>query len=542
MSSKRIELPQGTSDTLFERYEKKASLENTILNSFADNGYRPVATPTFEYVDVFDRSNEYSDINSYRFSDLDGRLMALRCDSSSPIARLINTSLKNASFPLKIAYNQAVFKKQISHGGKRHEVSQCGVELIATDNKFNADLEMIKLAVDTLTVSGIENFKIEIGHAGLFNAVSSLLPLSRGEADMLRYYMEAKNIAALEDLLKEYHVNHPTVCKLLCEMPRLFGDIDILTSAKDMFGDIPDTAEIIETLLNLNNELKKLGCDHRVTFDLGLVQHLGYYTGIVFSGYSVGFGEAVLSGGRYDSLYAEFGESRNAVGFALNIDAVLDLKESVSLNTGRALRIALTKGRLQKDACKLMEAAGLDITATTGNTRQLIIPIENGKYELVLAKSADVITYVTHGVCDIGLVGKDTIDEQGGSFYELLDTGFGRCRFAVAAPKGFSYDNLDGTLVIASKYPKVAKNFFAAKGFNVEIIKIDGSVELAPLLGLADAIVDIVETGETLRANGLEVIEDISDISARIIANIAAMKLRKNEIEGLISRLKDKLY
>ncbi len=541
MSIKKIGLPQGTADILFDRYEKKTRLEFSILNSIFEHGYKAVATPTFEYVDVFDRSNEYSDENAYKFSDSSGRLMALRCDSSSPIARMVTSSLRNAEFPLRVAYNQTVYKKQISHGGKRHEVAQCGAELIGYQDVFNADLEMLLLSISTLRVAGIDDFKIEIGHAGLFRAVAALLPLSRIEQEKLHQFMEAKNLAALCELLSEYSKEYPKACKILCEMPKMFGDLSVLLNAQDLFADIPDTVEILNHLKRLNTMLCEKGYESKISFDLGLVKHLGYYTGLVFSGYSSGFGEAVLSGGRYDALYGEFGEDRLAVGFVINIDAILDLNHPHSQTTDRPLRIALTKGRLQKNACKLMDEAGIDISSITEGTRQLIIPIHNGKYELILAKSADVITYVTHGVCDIGLVGKDTISEQGGDFYELLDTGFGRCHFALAAPKGFSLDLTDGALTIASKYPKVAKDFFATKGLNIEIIKIDGSVELAPLLGLADAIVDIVETGETLRANGLEVVETISEISARIIANIPSMKLRKEEIEELINLLERKL-
>ncbi len=541
MKKNKIGLPHGTADTLFERYEQKAATQATILSCFKSAGYRTVATPTFEYVDVFDRSNAYVEEKSYRFSDYDGRFMALRCDSSSPIARMVNSSFKNVDSVLRISYNQSVYKKQIAHGGKRHEVSQCGVELINADSTFNADLEILKLAIDSLKVAGLEKFKIELGHAGLFYAVASLLPLSHSEYEQLRQYMGAKNIAALKEFLLQYSTENEQVCNLLSKMPGLFGDLEILMSAKQLFSVVDGADAVIDRLISLHKELCALGFEDKISFDLGLVQSFGYYTGVVFSGYSSGIGEAVLSGGRYDALYGQFGEDKNAIGFAINVDAILDINATDKSLVNRPLRIALTKGRLQKDACKLMEAAGLDMSELTSNTRKLIIPIANGRYELILAKAADVITYVTHGVCDVGLVGKDTIDEQGGDFYELLDTGFGRCRFAVAAPKWFDYDQVTGTLTVASKYPKVANSFFTSKGLNIDIIKIDGSVELAPLLGLADVIVDIVETGETLRANGLDVVEEISDISARIIANVPSMKLRKEEIENLIALMEEQL-
>lgn len=203
----------------------------------------------------------------------------------------------------------------------------------------------------------------------------------------------------------------------------------------------------------------------------------------------------------------------------------------------KPLRIALTKGRLEKDTVALLEKIGLDCEAVKNKGRKLILPVGSGQYEVVLAKAADVITYVEHGVCDLGVVGKDTIMEYGGSYYEVLDLGFGRCRFAVAAPKGADFWSGYSAKTIATKYPNIARSFFESRGMDVRIIKIEGSVELAPLLGLSDAIVDIVETGSTLKENGLDVVETICNISARLIVNTAGLKLRKQEIEQLLDQL-----
>ncbi|MEG1779521.1 MAG: ATP phosphoribosyltransferase, partial [Oscillospiraceae bacterium] len=142
---------------------------------------------------------------------------------------------------------------------------------------------------------------------------------------------------------------------------------------------------------------------------------------------------------------------------------------------------------------------------------------------------------VENGVCDLGIVGKDTIMEMGKSFYEVLDLGFGRCRFALAAPKGINFYEGYNSKIIATKYPAVARKYFEEKLMDIDIVKIEGSVELAPLLGLSDAIVDLVETGSTLKENGLEIVEEIATVSARLIVNIASLKLRKDEIETLVS-------
>ena len=207
----------------------------------------------------------------------------------------------------------------------------------------------------------------------------------------------------------------------------------------------------------------------------------------------------------------------------------------------KPIRIALTKGRLEKVTVNLFEQIGFDCTELNNKGRKLILTIPNANIEIVLAKSADVITYVEHGVCDIGFVGKDTIMEHGGSFFEVTDLGFGKCKFAVATQKGKEFYEGYAVKTIASKYPNVTRRHFAKKGMDVEIVKIEGSVELAPLLNLADAIVDIVETGSTLRENGLEVIEDVAPISARIIVNTASIKLRKHEIEALIEKIEKSL-
>ena len=203
----------------------------------------------------------------------------------------------------------------------------------------------------------------------------------------------------------------------------------------------------------------------------------------------------------------------------------------------KPLRIALTKGRLERDTVGLFEEMGLDCSDLREKGRKLILPVGNGEIEAVLAKAADVITYVEHGVCDLGVVGKDTILEIGTGFYEILVLGFGKCRFALAGPKYRDFFGGYSAKTIATKYPNVTRNYVEEKGMDVRIIKIEGSVELAPLLGLSDAIVDIVETGSTLKENGLEVIDDVAPISARLIANVASLKLRKQEIEDFADRM-----
>ena len=205
------------------------------------------------------------------------------------------------------------------------------------------------------------------------------------------------------------------------------------------------------------------------------------------------------------------------------------------------MRIAITKGRLLDKSVQLFEQAGLDCGPIKDPGRRLIHSVPNYPLDAVLAKAPDVITYVEHGVCDLGIVGKDTILEKGGAFYEVLDLGFGKCRFALAVKEGADFYGTYKTRRIASKYPEVTRSFFERKGMDVDIIKIEGSVELAPILNLADAIVDIVETGATLRANGLIPVETVAEVSARLIVNTASMKLYKNQINDFIAKCEAEL-
>lgn len=198
------------------------------------------------------------------------------------------------------------------------------------------------------------------------------------------------------------------------------------------------------------------------------------------------------------------------------------------------IKIAMTKGRIQKQVTQLLEQAGYDVAPIINMGRELQITTDDG-LQFIFGKANDVVTFLEHGIVDVGFVGKDTLDESDfDDYYELLDLQVGQCYFALAAYPDFRYKIFNRRKRIASKYTAVAKRYFARQQEDVEIIKLEGSVELGPVVGLSDAIVDIVETGNTLRANGLEIIEKISDISTRMIVNKASFKFRKIEIMDLV--------
>ena len=210
----------------------------------------------------------------------------------------------------------------------------------------------------------------------------------------------------------------------------------------------------------------------------------------------------------------------------------------------RYLTIALTKGRLAKQTMELLEKTGISCEEMKDpDTRKLIFTDEERKLRFFLAKGPDVPTYVEYGAADIGVVGEDTIMEEDRKIYEVLDLGFGRCRMCVAGPES-AKKLLNGQeqIRVATKYPKIAKDYFNdTKNQTVEIIKLNGSIELAPIVGLAEVIVDIVETGSTLKSNGLKVREEVCPLSARVVVNPVSMRMENERITSLLQAMNDAL-
>lgn len=202
------------------------------------------------------------------------------------------------------------------------------------------------------------------------------------------------------------------------------------------------------------------------------------------------------------------------------------------------INIALPKGRLGEKVYNLFESLGYGCPAIKENSRKLVFEDEKNKVRYFWVKPSDVAIYVLTGVADVGVVGKDIILEQKPDVYELLDLGFGKCRMAVAGKKGERMPT-DKTIRVATKFPEIAKKYFASKSRKIDIIKLNGSIELAPILGMSDVIVDIVETGTTLKENDLEVYETVVDISARFIANKTGFRFKTEQIELMKSRIEE---
>ncbi len=205
------------------------------------------------------------------------------------------------------------------------------------------------------------------------------------------------------------------------------------------------------------------------------------------------------------------------------------------------LTVALAKGRLAEIAMEMFIELGMDCSEMKEKSRKLIFTDEKNKMRFILVKASDVPTYVEYGAADIGIVGKDTILEESRNLYEMIDLGFGKCNMAVCGFVGTDFKNVNN-LRVASKYPAIAKKYFEDElGQTIELIKLNGSVELAPLVGLSDVIVDIVETGSTLRENGLDVLEIVCPLSARFVVNKVSMKMHTERIMKIVEGFRNKI-
>ena len=201
------------------------------------------------------------------------------------------------------------------------------------------------------------------------------------------------------------------------------------------------------------------------------------------------------------------------------------------------ITLALAKGRLADETFTLLEHMGIDCTQPRNPGRQLVLQDEANGIRFILVKPSDVPTYVDHGVADLGVVGKDTLMEAGRPLYEVLDLGFGRCRLCVAGYPEQTASVRHATFRVATKYPSIARSWWENQGRSIEIIELHGSVELGPVIGLSDVILDIVESGSTLKANGLEVLEEVCPISARLVCNRVSLKTKRGRIQPLIDGL-----
>lgn len=329
--NKKNMLPEGTRDLILDECIIKRVLERDIDNIFEKWGYKEVITPTLEFYETFNHDSQtLREEDMYKFFDNKGRILVLRPDMTIPIARVVETKLKDTEFPIKLRYTSNVFRVHASLGGKRNEYTDCGVEFIGLEDK-KSDLEVLVLALEALKKLGLKDFKLEIGNIGFFNGAFKNLAINQEYKESIAQFIEDKNLKSLEDYLSELDIKEE-YRKFFNKLPWMFGDKKILDEAKKLaFND--DIKENLEYLEELYSELESLGYGDNVTFDLGMVPRLNYYTGIIFRGYGEGVGNTLLRGGRYDNLIKSSNAYVPAIGFSIDVNSVIEnVKQNGNIN------------------------------------------------------------------------------------------------------------------------------------------------------------------------------------------------------------------
>ncbi len=316
--------PDGTKDRLFGECEKRGGLVRSLRELFESRGFLEVSTPVLEYYDVFETARAYFPQESiYKLVDHTGRILVLRPDCTIPIARLIGARLRTVTHPLRIYYNQKIYRHANGNSGISGEIAQMGVEFVGGALPI-CDVEIVELACRSLRSVCGADYQLELCHIGYFNALVDSLATDAVTREQIRELVEHKNFPAL-DLLLERFEGCPAQ-QALNKLPALFGSVAVLEQARALFSnEAADRA--LDTLASLYNALSDLGLGEHLSLDLGLVNQADYYTGILFRGYTAGAGEPVLSGGRYDELIGEFGPPRPATGFGINLDLLCERAE-----------------------------------------------------------------------------------------------------------------------------------------------------------------------------------------------------------------------
>lgn len=313
--------PEGSGDVLMPQAAREYRVAGDLRRLFGRYGYEEVRTPGIEYYDVFtDKKRYFAQESMVKSIDRHGRLTVVRPDATVPIARLVASKLSGKALPLRLFYDEMIFRNSSSLQGFSNEMHQCGVELLGS-RTYKADAEMIALSCAALKATGLTSYRLELSHVGIVEALIQALGVDGDLADQIRTSLEEKNFSRLKDLLAPY--GEGPVVEAFLALPGLFGDYTILAKARAVLTPAsPAVVGILDELARRYELAQNLCRDDHIMLDLSLTNQADYYTGLVFRGYIGGSGEAVLAGGRYDNLLDSFQYPIPAIGFGVRVDLI----------------------------------------------------------------------------------------------------------------------------------------------------------------------------------------------------------------------------
>ncbi len=497
---------------------------------FVNAGYHRYRSARFEEYSLYRQYERFlADPQVITFTDLDGKLRAIKPDVTLSIAKNAQPAPGEVK---KYYYTEQVCRPSRS-GNAFETIDQMGLECIgAVSDTLQA--EVVALALKSLEMFPIPGTLV-LCHMGYVNGLLEALETPPAARPGILKMLRAKNPHGLFKATQQCGMSHASAQSLQALLS-LRGPLDAtIPKARTQCRNKAQQYALDE----LQTLLDTLGASaSNIQLDMSAADEADYYNGVVFTGYLQSAPRAVLKGGRYDNLMQRFTSGAGAIGYALYLDELDRLPAAHPDTADECINIALPKGRLGEKAHDLLALAGYGVGDTKQSGRKLVLENTAARVRYFLVKPSDVAIYVEHGAADIGIVGKDILAESGADVFELWDTGLGVCSMCVAGPADF-VDDESRALRVATKYTAIARAFFERIGRDIDIIKLNGSIELAPILGLADVIVDIVETGTTLRENHLRVLRSFMPISARLIANKSSYRFKQRAIAELLTKLKE---
>ena len=513
-------------------------LNFTLRAIYEKAGYSRYRMNKFEEYDLYAEHRDFLAADGViSFTDLSGKLMALKPDVTLSI---VKNTRDHEGGSERLYYNENVYRAAKGRDTFR-EIPQTGLELLGSV-KDAEQKEVLLLAAESLSAIGKKSL-LAVSHLGILQDILKSFGIPESMRPKVIRLIGQRNAHELENLLTAAGISEGQR-KLFREVVTYRAGLhEALLELPGLLYDLSG-AEKTHEYIRLLSEIPGLQPGNvEVVVDFSVVDDVHYYDGLVFKGYLSEVPEPVLSGGAYNALMRQMGRKDSAIGFAIYVDLltdynVFDGKEPPPVEDGM-LNVALPKGRLGEKVYAAFRDAGFPCDEVLSDSRKLVFENPSAGVRYFWVKPSDVAIYVERGAADIGVAGKDILLEYAPDVYELYDLGLGKCRMCVAGKKDFT-DDTRKSLRVATKFGRIAADYFRSVGRDIDIIHLNGSIEIAPILGLSDVIVDIVETGTTLKENDLAVLKEIIPISARLIANKAAYPFKAKLIGKLLRGLSEK--
>ena len=541
--------PRGFRDILPTEALARERITGVVRDCFSRHGYLPVETPILEDRRLLSVGSRIED-SPFQLFDADGSLLMVRPDLTLPIARMVSTRMAADDLPLRLRYVAPVVREESSLKGQPRQFTQLGIEYYGNDGDALPEVEVVSLLAETLGALDVPAWRIVCGSVSPLKALLAHCSPSREFEEGVLSFAHESDLVSLDELVDSADLSEPAR-RALHQVPRMSGGSEVISRIDSLLGEagVPEEERGTRELERFVASLSDLDESGRLSFDFSIVNSFDYYTGIIFKGYAEGITASIASGGRYDAVLANFGRPNVAsCGFALSLERLQEIlgeqgesgvvSSHVSL-AERPLRIAVPKGSLFPDAVSVLGKAGLPTAKLQDLGRKLIV--RDGDVEYVIVRAQDAPAFVAHGGADCGICGYDSIFEANHDLIQLVDLRFGGCRFVVAEPRSKAGAAEDayrwrGSVRVATKYPRITQSYYDRIGQQVDIVQLHGNIELGPIVGMTDRLVDITATGTTLRENDLVIVDEVMQCTARFFAGPAAYRY-DGRIRSLAARL-----